>query len=58
MIKIYYSFFYQDYIFVIGGQPYLYSQSPRLDGSICLVEVWPQHLKDKSAVTYICAVKD
>jgi hypothetical protein len=58
MIKIYFSEYYMDYIFVIGKQPYYFSEGPKLDGTMWLVEVWPQHLKDKHAVTYICTVKD
>ena len=65
-MKIYYSFFYQDYIFVIGGQPYFFSDPIGEGHSMVLVEVWPQHLKNSrmhkrqedKEVIFICTVKD
>lgn len=63
-MKIYFSKYYDDYIFVIGGQPYNFHSST--EGSMCLVEVNPNHLKNSrmhkreedKEVIYICTVKD
>lgn len=67
MMKIYFSKFFNDYIFVIGGQPYLIDSRPTLfNGGMTLSEVWPEHLdsarmrkkeKDKEVI-FICSVKD
>lgn len=64
-MKIYYSLYYQDYIFVIGGQPYLMDAMVSTTGMV-LTEVNPQHLKNScmhkrekdKEVIYICTVKD
>lgn len=66
-MKIYYSQFYQDYIFVIGGQPYLILNADLVDKEETVyVEVNPNHLKNSrmhkrkedKEVIYICTVKD
>lgn len=62
-MKIYYSFYFQDYIFVIGKQPYVFEDS--VYGFI-LIEVNPNHLKNSrmhkrkedKEVIFICTVKD
>ena len=62
-MKIYFSFYFQDYIFVIGGQPYYFKDS--VYGFI-LIEVSPNHLKNSrmhkreedKEVIFICTVKD
>ena len=64
-MKIYFSKYYDDYIFVIGGQPYLIGHTNYGTGMV-LVEVNPQHLKNSrmhkreedKEVIYICTVKD
>ena len=65
-MKIYFSKYFDDYIFVIGGQPYLFSDIV-LDGqSMVLTEVSPNHLKNSrmhkrkedKEVIFICTVKD
>lgn len=63
-MKIYFSEFFKDYIFVIGGQPYLFKDNPLL-GTV-LIEVWPEHLKNSrmhkpkkdKEVIFICTIKD
>jgi len=68
-MKIYFSEFFKDYIFLIGGQPYFFFRSDVYPDALSMVPVWPQHLKDRyrkngkkkkedCAVTYICKVKD
>lgn len=65
-MKIYYSFYFQDYIFVIGGQPYLIKDANNYDSAMILVIVNPNHLKNSrmhkrqedKEVIYICTVKD
>lgn len=64
-MKIYYSFYYQDYVFVIGGKPYLMDAMVSTAGVI-LIEVDPNHLKNSrmhkreedKEVIFICTVKD
>lgn len=63
-MKIYFSKFFDDYIFVIGGQPYLIG--PIVKTGMILYEVNPQHLKNSrmhkreedKEVIFICTVKD
>jgi hypothetical protein len=65
-MKIYYSQFYQDYIFVIGGQPYFFAHSEVYQDALCMVPVSPNHLKNSrmhkreedKEVIYTCTVKD
>jgi len=66
-MKIYFSKYYDDYIFVIGGQPYLIdSRMTLFNSGMTLSEVNPQHLKNSrmhkreedKEVIYICTVKD
>lgn len=66
-MKIYFSKYYDDYIFVIGGQPYYFCNCT-IHGqqSMVLIEVHPNHLKNSrmhkleqdKEVIYICTVKD
>lgn len=64
-MKIYFSKFFDDYIFVIGGQPYVFLASFS-EKVMRLLEVWPQHLKNSrmhkqkkdKEVVFICTVKD
>ena len=64
MMKIYYSFYFQDYIFVIGGQAYTFHASS--ERSMCMVEINVHHLKNSrmhkreedKEVIFICTVKD
>lgn len=63
-MKIYYSFYFQDYIFVIGGQPYIIDAST-FSGSATYIEVSQNHLKNSrmhkrkedKEVIFICTVK-
>lgn len=62
-MKIYFSFFYQDYIFVIGGQPYIIDS---LYGYTRYFPLNPNHLKNSrmhkpkkdKEVIFICTIKD
>ena len=64
-MKIYFSKYYDDYIFVIGGQSYFFVASA-YDKVMLLVEVSPNHLKNSrmhkpkkdKEVIFICTVKD
>ena len=65
-MKIYFSYFYDDVIFVIGGQPYFFFNSEIYPTSLCMVPVSPNHIKvahmrkpekDKEVI-YICTIKD
>lgn len=64
-MKIYFSFYFQDYIFVIGGQPYYFCNTG-LAREMLLVEVSQNHLKNSrmhkpkkdKEVIFICTVKD
>ena len=67
IMKIYYSKFFQDYIFVIGGQPYLILEGVNFfSESSVFVPVDRNHLKNSrmhkreedKEVIYICTVKD
>ena len=67
MMKIYFSRYYDDYIFVIGGQPYLIdSRMTLFNGGMTLSEVWPEHLKNSrmhkrqedKEVIFICTIRD
>lgn len=60
-MKIYFSQYFDDYIFVIGGQPYVFFFSSMYDlypASMSLEAIWPQHLLDKHAVEFVCEVLD
>lgn len=65
-MKIYFSLYYQDYIFVIGGQPYFFTAPFSYYGSLQMVPVSPNHLKnarmhkpeEDKEVIFICTVKD
>ncbi len=65
-MKIYFSLYYQDYIFVIGGQPYFFFSNVIYPNAVCMVPVSPNHLKnarmhkpeEDKEVIFICTVKD
>lgn len=65
-MKIYFSKFFNDYIFVIGGQPYFFYSSGVYFDSIAMCPVNPNHLKNSrmhkrqedKEVIFICTVKD
>ena len=62
-MKIYFSKYFDDYIFVIGGQPYYFVGNFY---GFTLIEVNPNHLKNSrmhkpkkdKEVIFICTVKD
>lgn len=65
-MKIYYSKYYDDYIFVIGGQPYFFFMSHVYPDSIAMCPIWHGHIKNSrmhkrkedKEVIFICTVRD
>lgn len=65
-MKIYFSKFFMDYIFVIGGQPYFFYPSGYYADAVCMVPVSPNHIKnarmhkreEDKEVIFVCTVKD
>lgn len=66
MLKIYFSKYFDDYIFVIGGQPYIYENTKDLLTDVMLYYIDNNHLKNSrmhkrkedKEVEFICTVKD
>lgn len=65
-MKIYFSKFFNDYVFVIGGQSYFFFTSTLYPDAVCLVPIFAGHIKNSrmhknkkdKEVLFICTVKD